>query len=62
MHASHYLAPPQVLHDIGILSRKGERMRWFRAAPKEPQRIIKWYGTEVQLDQFGCFDTSVRLA
>src|SRR5437870_13626500 len=45
------LGPRQVLHHIGIFSRKGERCRDLGAARKEPHWIIKRYGTEVQLDR-----------
>jgi hypothetical protein len=30
-------------------------MPWFRAARKEPHWIVKWYGTEVQLDRLRQF-------
>jgi hypothetical protein len=41
----------QVFRNIGILSRKGERMPSFRGCAKGTALIIKRYGTEVQLDR-----------
>jgi len=43
--------PLQAIRNIGIPSRKGERIPWFGGARKEPHWIIKRYGTEVQLDR-----------
>jgi hypothetical protein len=41
----------QVLRNIGILSRKGERMPWFRGCAKGTALEHQTVRTEVQLDR-----------
>jgi len=52
----------QVLRNIGILSRKGERMPWFRRL-RERNRTGSSSGTELRYSSiaFGSFDTSVTM-